>query len=284
LPTILQFIGLLVVFIVLLLLGGFIANRVYNLEPTSFSASKSKSDGIFYSLIKIIGGGGSSGLLVSTGFKTYFRKMKNISWLVFSIGLVLVMNVFLSQADDPEGAFLMSLFISPLLAMFVASEITLQGKESLLIYKQTPTGTGRLLKIKLYQYLLIILPIVTIVEIIVNLTVPRITIEALVINVILIFFIAIGVTIFTIGLFLLNPAYQDKSSAMMINMQIISFFVMISFFVLLITMGWGLFTIVLDLFAITDALYPVAVIVTIFYSIVGLIFLVLGAKKLNSLE
>ncbi|MFX0183338.1 MAG: hypothetical protein ACFE95_09690 [Candidatus Hodarchaeota archaeon] len=278
--TIIQFSVLIAFLIGFLLLSGVVANRVYNLEPTSFSASKTKPDGIFYNLIKLIGGRGSFGILLSSGFKNYFRKAKNIAWLIYSVGLIVVMNIFLSKPEDPQGAFIMSLFISPLLAMFVASEITIQGKENLLIYRQTPTGTGRYLKSKLYQYLLVILPIVLIVESVVNLFVPNITFEALLLNVVLTILIAIGVTMLVMGLFLLNPAYQDKSAEFMINIQICVFAVMIAFFVLLISLDQILW----DLFAIVDALYPVAFVTTALYWIAGFILLSLGAKKLSNLE
>ncbi|MFX0052192.1 MAG: hypothetical protein ACFE8U_12985 [Candidatus Hermodarchaeota archaeon] len=280
LSTIIHFSGLIVFFIGFMLLGGVVANRVYNLEPTSFSASKTKPDSFFYNSIKLIGGGGSFGLLLSSGFKNYFRKAKNIAWLIYCVGLIVIMNIFLSKPEDPQGAFIMSLFISPLLAMFVASEITLQGKENLLIYRQTPTGTGRYLKSKLYQYLLVIIPIVLVVESGVNLIVPNITLDALLLNVILTVLIAIGVTMLVMGLFLLNPAYQDKSGEFMINIQICVFAVMITFFVLLITLDQILW----DHFAIADALYPVAFVTTALYWVAGLVFLSLGAKKLSNLE
>jgi hypothetical protein len=278
--TFLQFSALITFFGGSLLFGGFVANRVYNLEPTSFSASKSKSNSLFYNSIKQLGGGGSSGLLLSLSFKTYFRKAKNIAWIIYGVGLIVVMNIFLSQPDDPESAFIMSLFIGPLLAAFVASDISLQGKENLLLYKQTPTGTRKYLGIKLYQYLLTILPIVLVVETTVNLLVPNITLEILLLNVLLTLLIASAAITFTIGLFLVNPAFHDKAGEFMINIQVCVFVVMISFFILLIPLDMILW----DLFAIVDALYPVAIIYTALLWILGVTMFSLGAKKLNNME
>ncbi|MFX1286474.1 MAG: ABC transporter permease [Promethearchaeota archaeon] len=278
--TILQFSALVTFFCASLLIGGIIANRVYNLEPTSFSPSKSKTDSLFYNSIKKLGGGGSSGLLLSSGFKSYFRKAKNIAWIIYGVGLIVVMNIFLSQPDDPESAFVMSLFIGPLLAAFVTSDISLQGKENLLLYKQTPTGTGKYLRIKLNQYLLTILPIVFVVETTINLLVPDIILEQLFLNVILTLLIAAASITFTLGLFLVNPAFTDKSGEFMINIQICVFGVMIPFFVLLIPLDQILW----DLFAIADALYPVAVIYTALQWVFGITMLSLGAKKLGNME
>ena len=278
--TILQFSTLVTFFGVSLLIGGYVANRVYNLEPTSFSASKSKPESFFYDSIKKLGGGGSSSLLLSSGFKTYFRKAKNIAWIIYGVGLIVVMNIFLTQPDDPESAFMMSLFIGPLLAAFVVSDISLQGKDNLLLYRQTPTGTRKYIKIKLYQYLLTILPIVLIVETTVNLLVPNITIELLLLNVILTLLIAAATIVFTLGLFLINPAFHDKAGEFMINIQVCVFGVMIPFFILLISLDQFLW----EVFAIVDALYPVAVIYTGLQCIFGVIMLSIGAKKLSTME
>ncbi|MFX1507922.1 MAG: ABC transporter permease [Promethearchaeota archaeon] len=278
--TILQFSALIAFLGASLLIGGFLANRVYNLEPTSFSAATSNPNSLFYNSIRKLGGGGTSGLLLSTGFKTYFRKAKNIAWIIYSVGLIVVMNVFLTQPDDPESAFIMSLFIGPLLAAFVTSDISLQGKENLLLYKQTPTRTRKYLRIKLFQYFLTILPIVLAVETTVNLLVPNITLEMLFLNVILTVLIAAATITFTIGLFIVNPAFHDKSGEFMINIQICVFGVMIPFFILLILLDQILW----DLFAIADALYPVAVIYTALQWVMGLTMLSLGAIKLNKME
>lgn len=280
LSTIIYFLGLNALLIGSLLFGGVVANRVYNLEPTSFSGSKTNPNSLFYNSIKLLGRGGSFGLILSSGFKNYFRKAKNIAWLIYGVGLIVVMNVLISRPDDPESAFIMSLFLGPILAAFVASDVTLQGKENLLTYKQTPSGTGRIIKAKLYQYLLTILPIVLIVTTCVNLLVPHILLEMLVVNVTLSVLIAAAATTFTLGLFLLNPAFHDKTGEFMINIQICVFVVMISFFGLLISLNQVLW----DLFTIADALYPVAVIHTTFLWILAIIMLFLGAKKLSNME
>ena len=276
----LQFGALVTLFCGSLLIGGVVANRVYNLEPTSFSASKSKSNSFFYNTIKKIGGGGSFGLLLSLSFKTYFRKAKNIAWIIYSVGLIVVMNVFLSRPDEPESAFVTSLFMGPLLAAFVASDITLQGKENLLLYKQTPLYTTKYLKVKLVQYYLTILPIVFVVELFINSFVPNLTLESLFLNLILTLLIAGAAITATLGLFLVNPAYHDKAGEFMINIQVIVFFVMIPFFILLISLD----RILWDLFAIVDALYPVAVIFSVLQYVFGLILLLFGLRKLSKME
>jgi len=193
-----QLLGLISFFIVSLLLGGVVANRVYSLEPSSFSSSKAKSDGIFYNSIKALGGGGSFGLILVSSFKNYFRKVRNITMLAYGVGLILVMNVFMMRPDDTVSAILGSFIMGPLLAVFTVGDVTLQGKENLLLYKQTPSGTFRYLCAKLFHYLLIVVPLTLIIEGLITLGVPNLTLEGLLINLCLSFSLAASTTVFTL--------------------------------------------------------------------------------------
>ncbi|MFX0086222.1 MAG: ABC transporter permease [Candidatus Hodarchaeota archaeon] len=275
-----QLLGLIGFFFISLLFGGFIANRVYSLEPSSFSASKAKSDGIFYNTIKTIGGGGTFGLLISSSFKNYFRKVKNITMLAYGVGLVVVMNVFFMQPDDSVSAMMGSFIMGPLIALFTVSDVTLQGKENLLLYKQTPSGTARYLKAKLFHYLLIVVPLTVLLEAVICLRVPAIVIEGLLMNLGLSFLISSSTTIIVLGIFLLNPAYHDKAGEYMLNMQICVFGVIVPFFVCLIFLDQPLY----DLFGIIDAFYYTLVVYSIFLWIMAGITLYLGARKLSNLE
>jgi hypothetical protein len=277
---VMQLLGLIGFFIISLLFGGTVANRVYSLEPSSFSASKAKADGIFYNSIKAIGGGGTFGLLLSSSFKNYFRKVKNITMLAYAVGLVLVMNVFLMQPDDSVSAMIGSFIMGPLIAVFTVSEVTLQGKENLLLYKQTPSGTSRYLRAKLLHYLLIVVPLTLMLEGIISLNVPNIALEGLLMNLGLSFMIASSTTIFTLGLFLLNPAYHDKAGEYMINVQICIFALLIPFFVCLMVLDQPLY----DLFGIVDAFYPILAVYSAILWIIAGLMVFLGAKKLSNLE
>ena len=275
-----QLLGLISFFVISLLLGGVVANRVYSLEPSSFSSSKAKSDGIFYNSIKVLGGGGSFGLILVSSFKSYFRKVRNITMLAYGVGLILVMNVFLMQPDDTVSAMLGSFIMGPLLAVFTVGDVTLQGKENLLLYKQTPSGTFRYLCAKLFHYLLIVVPLTLIIEGLITLGVPNLTLEGLLINLGLTFSLAASATVFTLGIFLLNPAYHDKSAEYMINIQICVFAVIIPFFVCLMTVDQPLY----DIFGIIDAFYPTLIVYAFIMWIFAGVTLHLGVKKLSNLE
>jgi len=87
--------GLIVFFVAVLWLGVKAANRAYSLESVTFVASRAKPDGFFYKTVRSLGGGGSSGTLLASVFKDYGRRLENLSWLVYTVGLVVMISIFL---------------------------------------------------------------------------------------------------------------------------------------------------------------------------------------------
>jgi hypothetical protein len=200
--------------------------------------------------------------------------------LLYVIALVAAMNIFLMQPDDPEGAIVSSIMITPLLTAFIIGEIALQGKENLLLFKQTPTTTSAFIRMKLTHYLLIILPLAVILEVIISLLVPSITFYELLFNVGFQFIMAIGLTLFSTGLFLRNPAYHEKAPEYMINMQVIIFMIMIPFFFGLILLDRYLY----ENFGIVESFYYVLMVVAIINMVLGTILLYIGKRHLDGLE
>jgi hypothetical protein len=173
-----------------------------------------------------------------------------------------------------------TVFLTPLLAAFVVSEIGLKGKECLLLYKQTPITTGAFLKAKIGHYFLLILPITILGEIFIGLSVPSLQPIDLLINIMLITAMAIGVTLFALGLFLRNPAYHDKAPEFMINMQVIIFLIIIPFFFGLI-FAHDIYS---DLFGLEDPFYYIMSSIAALNLLVGSIMLYIGKKHLDQLE
>ena len=272
---------LLIIFVIAIFLGGmFLANRLYSLELKSFTSASANPNSIFYRLFVKLLGSGSFAVLVVASWRNYFRTVKNITQLMYVIALVVVLNIFIMQPEDAPDALITTVFLTPLLAAFVTSEIGLKGKECLLLYKQTPLTTIGFLKAKIAHYLLLILPMVILGEIFIGMSIPSLQLADIVINVLLISTIAIGVTLFATGLFLRNPAYYDKSPQFMINMQVIIFLVMIPFFFGLITLDMFLY----EEFGIVDSFYYIVSLVAIMNLIVGLIMVYIGARHLENLE
>lgn len=228
--------GLVAFFVTVLWLGTKAADRAYSLEPTTFTASIAKPDGEFYKTVKYVGGGGSFGILLVSIFKDYARRFENLSKIVYIVGLILLMNIFIVgpkvSPDSPEGPIsglgvfmplLMIQFMFPILGVFVAGEVTLRGKENLFIYRKTPLGVGRFVGARLLQGWLMVVPVAMGATVISILRSQQISLTSLLAATGLSGLIAAADLTLVLGLFLLNPAFSEKSGKFMLNMLLIIF-------------------------------------------------------------
>ncbi len=257
-----------------------LSNRFYSLELRSFSATSVNPDKFFYKLFKRLLGGNNFATMVLASWKNYFRTIRNLTMLFYIIVLVIIMNLFLYSPEDAEAALVGTIFLSPLLGAFVVGEIGLQGKESLLIYKQTPFSTWDFIKVKLCHYIILVIPISIVLEVWICLLVPIITPIDILVNIVIIIGLTTGSILFSVGLFLRNPAYHEKAPEYMINMQVIIFSTLIPFFATLIFFR----DIISDLLGIGRSFNNMLVIITIFTWILGVIMLFIGARYLDQLE
>ena len=273
--TMARFGGLAAFFVAILWLGAKAANRAYSLETTSFAESIAKPDGAFYKTIKYLGGGRSFGTLLVSVFKDYSRRLENVSKIAYTTGLFVLVGLFLIEPDDPEGSLVITQLILPLLAAFVTGEVTLRGKESLFIYKKTPSGIGRFIRARLLHGWLIVVPIAAVVTAVSTLISPQTTLTSLLANTGLIVLTVAATVTFTLGLFLLNPAFSDKSGNYVLNLMIIM-------------QGWaGLALLPLLAFRrmLGLGLYESVLYLTVPMSwTVGIVLLYLGRRRLSRLE
>ena len=108
-------------FVATLWVGTKVANRAYSLDPSKFTSSTAKPDGFFYKAIRLVGGGRSFGSLLSSIFKDYSRRLENLSWIIYAVGLVTLIRIFISDnSSEPidQLVFLSEMAI-PFLAAFV---------------------------------------------------------------------------------------------------------------------------------------------------------------------
>jgi len=284
--TLTRFGGLVAFFLAVLWLGAKAANRAYSLEPTTFTASRAKSDGAFYKTVKYLGGGGSFGTLLVSLFKDYGRRLENLSKIAYIVGLVVMMNVFILgpkvSAEYESGLvvpLLMVQFMFPILAVFVAGEVTLRGKDSLFIFRKTPSGVGRFVKARLIQGWLVVVPIAAGVTALTASLSPHIMLVSLVTNTVLGMLIAAADVTFVLGLFLLIPVFSEKSVRFMVNVLIV-IFVSIGLFAGSLL---GLMRMFPDLETIMR-LWGVLLLQTSLSWMVGVVFLFLGSRNLNRIE
>lgn len=223
LETLTRFGGLLAFFVGALWLGSKVADRAYSLEPTAFIASRVTPDGSFYKTIRFIGGGGSFGSLLVSLFKDYSRRLENLSKIFYGIAVLGMVSLFL--IDDARSALLLPIFTLPVLVSFVVGELTLRGKQTLFIYRKAPSGVGRFVRARLLHGWLIVVPIVgafTVISTMVRVT-PQLTFYSILTYAGLAMLSAAATVTFVLGLFLLNPAFSDKSASYIINLNITIF-------------------------------------------------------------
>ena len=256
-------VGGMVAFIVgSLWMGWMVLDRAFSLEPTNLGASKVGPDGLLYRTVRLLGGGGSFGSLLVSAFKDYTRRLENLSQLGYVVGLLILMQAFF--IDDWGGGWTMGLLMGTVMALFLSSEATIRGKETLFIYRKTPGGVGRFMRAKLIQSWLLVLPflamnmVVTTLRFNAGFTMPVLVSTGKVL------LMAAANSAMAIGLALVNPAWVQKSSAYMINMQLIAFLAMGSLIIPdILHMGW--------------LQVPMAV-------GVGSVMLYLGYRKLSNME
>lgn len=287
LETLTRFGGLVAFFVTVLWLGVKLANRAYTLEPTTFTSSKAKPDGLFYRTVRYLGGGGSSGTLLVSIIKDYGRRLENISWIVYVVGLITMIGIFLSDpfTDPGDPLFMLSLIAIPLLAGFVVGTVS-RGKETLFLLKKTPNGVGKFVKARLLQSWLISIPIIIAIMTVSTILVPQITSASILINAIWGSLRTMGCVAFVLGLALLIPIFAEESRertfGVMINLQLI-FFATIGITIGFPSLGLSFERIFPDIEPLTrlllDYLFQSAVI-----SLVGIILLYFGARKLSRIE
>ena len=263
--TLTRFGGLIIFFVAALWLGAKAADRACNLEPTTFTASRAKPDGAFYKTIKYLGGGKSFGTLIVSIFKDYGRRFENLSKIAYIIGILVLVGVFFGDYEKPTGAMMMGIFLFPILVAFVVGEVTVRGKENLFIYRKAPSGEGRLVKGRLLQGWLVVVPIVVVYATISLILVPQITFISLLTYAGLLVLIVAAYVAFTLGLFLLMPVFSEKPAELMGNAMIL----------MMVSIG---------LFIVSTIVFGFLLLYVPLIWLVGIVFLYLGKRNLSRIE
>ncbi|MDH5795696.1 MAG: hypothetical protein OEZ24_06265, partial [Candidatus Bathyarchaeota archaeon] len=226
--TLTRFGGLIIFFGAVLWLGARAADRAYSLEPSTFTASRAKPEGAFYKTVRYVGGGGSFGTVLVSLFKDFGRRLENISNITYMIGLLVLMNIFIVPSrptgpDTPPIPLILGLFIFPIVTVMVTGEVTVRGKETLFVYRKAPSGIDRLVRAMLLKGWLMMLPIAAVVTVVTTMLSPQSTYVSLLTHTGLMIIIVAANVAFVLGLFLLNPAFSEKSVRLWLNIIITVF-------------------------------------------------------------
>jgi hypothetical protein len=261
--------GLILFFIIILWLGFKLAGWAYSLEQPGFSSGTVGTNGVFYKTINTIGGRGSFGILLVSMFKDYGRRLQNITWIIYIVGIMVLMFVFINDPqEEPEGVVILSHFLFPMLAAVVVGDVTIRGKENLFIFRKAPNGENQFVKARLLQSCLVVVPVVICITIISLALAPNITILRLFSFTGYSILTSIGFTAFALGMFLVVPAFSEKSSEFISNIMILSMVSSFSFLAFII-----IFDLIVGM-----------VLFLIMIWVIGFSVLLLGSKNLSRIE
>ena len=285
--TLTWFGGLLLFFVAVLWLGAKVANRAYSLEPTTFTSSLAKPDGFFYKTIRYLGGGNSFGTLLTTIFKDYSRRLENLSWIFYAVGIVIMIRVFISDpiSEPMDQLLFLSEMAIPFLAAFVVGTVS-RGKNTLFVYKEAPFGISKFVKARLLQGWLVTVPIAAVLIFVSTIFVPQITLTSLLINTIWGSLRTLASVTLILGLALINPIFAEESRernlGIVINLMII-IFATIGLGIGLPRLGlsFGMAFPNLDQFA--GLLYD-HLLLTMIIWLMGIFLLYIGTRKLDRIE
>ena len=284
LETLPRFGGLVAFFVATLWLGGKAANHAYSLEPTTFTASRVRPDGAFYKTVKSLGGGGSFGTILVSIFKDYSRRLENLTHITFIMCLLVLQNILLApkasaSPDEPPVALIMAQLMLPIIAVMVAGEVTVRGKDNLFLYRKAPSGVRRFVNAMLVKSWLMVVPVAATITAATTLMNTQTTLVSLLTNVGSMSLTVGGNIAFVIGLFLLNPAFSKKSVKFQINI-FIAIFISIGLFVvslLVFTVGFQTTEPIGGILYIQLLQIPLS-------WLLGIIFLYLGKRRLSRIE
>jgi hypothetical protein len=278
---------LLTFFAAALWVGTKVANRAYSLEPSKFTASTAKPDGFFYKAIRSVGGGRSFGLLLSSIFKDYSRRLENLSWIVYAVGLVVLIRIFISDpsSEPVDQLVFLSEMAIPFLAAFVVGTVS-RGKDTLFIFKKSPFGIGKFVKARLVQGWLVAVPIAVALIAVSTILLPQIRLESLLINIVWGSLRTLALVAVVLGLAIINPIFAEESRernmGIIVNLTVV-LFATIGLEIGLPRIGLSFGKILPNIDAFSVILFDHLLLTTVF-TLVGIFLLYIGIRKLDRIE
>ncbi|MHA1885613.1 MAG: hypothetical protein ACW96S_11205, partial [Promethearchaeota archaeon] len=169
-------------------------------------------------------------------------------------------------------------FIFPVIVAMLTGDITLQGKAQLFLYKKAPTGVGRFVRVSLIKNWLLALPVAGTITVFTSLLHTPTSFPSLITSTGLMMALVAAYVVFVFGIFLLNPAFSQKSLKLGINIILTMLSSLILFIIALFIVSPVFFS------SAPEGMIHLQLIQTSLNWIVGIIFLKLGKRKLNRIE
>lgn len=273
--------GLVLFFVGSLWFGVKMADRMYSLEPTTFISSSAKPDGFFYRFVNYLGGKKSFGVILVSVFKDYSRRLENLTNVSYIVGVIILMNFFVSSSinspDGPPVSMMSIQFLFPIIIVMVVGEVTVRGKENLFIYRKTPFGERKYVFAKFVHGLLTVLPITAGLIALPMFFDSQTTFLSFIVNIGMMSLIIAGNVAFVIGLFCVNPALSEKAMMLKLNVVIAVFVPIVLFMIPIFVFFDANQDFVVDLFYIQLLQAGLT-------WFVGIVFLYFGIIRLKRIE
>ena len=161
------------------------------------------------------------------------------------VGIMIVASIFLpsgsgSVSSGPPAFMIMGpLFIYPIVAVMVTADVAARGKESIFIYKKAPGGTRTYLKLLIARGYVLLVPLIGVTTYAMCYLSTRIDLWNSVLITGLVILMACSDVIVIIGLFLVNPAFAEKSPRFWLNIMLMAILHMACFVVSFLVLTKG---------------------------------------------
>jgi len=248
-----------------------LSGKAYDLEPVSFATPRAAPEGRLYAYARTIAGNQHLATVLVTVMKDYGRRLENLSRVIYILGLVVMMEVFMLGSLPPGNyvtlALLTASWLMAFLCVFVVGEVTARGKDNLFIYRKAPGGENRLVLARVMQGLLVVQPVAAVSALVVLLPADLGLFDIMLLTG---WMVAVSsfYVVMSIGLFLLFPAFSEKPMEVLGNA------------VLMMALSFLLFIFSFAFFGEDGGLYALL----ISSAVLGSSFLLLGWRKLTRLE
>ena len=234
----LRLFGVAAFFLAALGIGSLAANRAYRLEAGTFTATRARADGAFHRRFRT-SGGATRGTLLLAVFKDYARRLENTSRLVYIVGLVILMRVFfVTDAKSPNEAVEILFILTPFLAAFVVGDVTARGRDVLFLYRKSPAGETALVRSKLAQGCVVVVPMIVASAAGFLWGVPGTDNPVVVLTFLgVIALVAAADVAFVLGFGLVFPTFSDRPQAIVVSGVVPTMVALFAFIPLLLVLG-----------------------------------------------
>ena len=220
-------------------------------------------------------------------FKDYGRRLENLSWIMYAVVAIALLRIFISDTySKPEDPLIsLSEMGIPFLTAFVIGTVS-RGKETIFLFKKTPSGIGKFVKARLLQGLVVTIPIAAVLIVVSTVSVPEMALTSLLTTTILGLLRTVAVVVLILGLALTIPIFSEGSRERALGPAINLIIVLFATIILsneLPRRGLSFGNVLPNVDRLMSVFYDHLLLTAIFL-LVGVALLYVGKRKLSNIE